>query len=330
MPRVIVAAMRVEAVTPPVALPGGIIQLQLSGIGGPEGLNCTIGGVPAHIISASATRALVRVPVCDGTGIEVQQGDQKAAAGLTIGHQLADELHPVANPVVDNTGNVFVTFSGARGQEVPYGIFKVSPSGEKEPFLGDIINATGLAVGPDQRLYISSRHTGTIYRSTFDKQLEKFAEGLGLATGLAFDSSGRLFAGDRSGIIYELDEEGQATPFCELEASVAAYHLAVGEDDRLFVTGPTLATQDCVYVVSGSGEVDVFYRGLGRPQGLFFDSDGRLLVAACWRGYKGLFGLSDGPPELVVAAPTLIGGAWDSVNSLLYLVDGEALYQIAM
>ena len=320
--------MRVDGVTPPVALPGGIIQLKISGIDGPEQLTCAIGGMPAQIISASAKRALVRVPSCQGEGLQLRRGDDEAAAELTIGHLLADDLHPVSNPVVDSSGHVLVTFSGARGEEVPYAIFRVSPSGDKEPFLGDIVNATGLAIGPDNRLYVSSRHTGTVYRSTFDKQLEKFAEGLGLATGLAFDSAGRLFVGDRSGTIYVLDKQGQSSPFCELEASVAAYHLAINADDELFVTVLTLATQDSVYVVSSAGQVETFYRGFGRPQGIFFHPDGSLMVAACWRGQKGLFALRDGQPELSVAAPTLVGGAWDRENSLLYLADGEGLYQI--
>jgi hypothetical protein len=30
---------------------------------------------------------------------------------------VADNLHPVANPAVDREGNIYVTFSGSRGQK---------------------------------------------------------------------------------------------------------------------------------------------------------------------------------------------------------------------
>ena len=67
---------------------------------------------------------------------------------------------------------------------MPFSVFVVSPDGTKEPFLAEITNPTGMAIGPDGCLYVSSRHTGAVYRSTFDKQVDKYVEGLGLATGL--------------------------------------------------------------------------------------------------------------------------------------------------
>jgi sugar lactone lactonase YvrE len=172
-------------------------------------------------------------------------------------------LHAVANPVVDQQGNVYVTYSGARGESVPFGVFMVSSDGTKSPFLGDITNPTGLQIGPDGFLYISSRHTGTVYRSSFDKQVEKFADGLGIASGLAFDSQGSLFVGDRSGIIYRVTPDREVSVFCELEPSVSAYHLSMDGNDVLYVTGPTLATQDSIYQIAQSGEVTTFFKGLG-------------------------------------------------------------------
>ena len=34
---------------------------------------------------------------------------------ISLGIQIADNLHPVANPAVDAEGNIYVTFSGQRG-----------------------------------------------------------------------------------------------------------------------------------------------------------------------------------------------------------------------
>jgi len=77
---------------------------------------------------------------------------------------------------------------------------------------------------------------------------------------------GNLFVGDRSGIIYKVSPEREVSMFCELEPSVSAYHLTVGPDDVLFVTGPTLATQDSIYQISREGTVEVFFKGFWLPE----------------------------------------------------------------
>jgi len=61
--------------------------------------------------------------------------------------------------------------------------------------------------------------------------------------------------------------------------SMAAYHLAFGPDGYLYVSGPTTSSFDSVHRISEQGEVEVFYRGLGRPQGIAFDEDGNLYIA---------------------------------------------------
>ena len=105
-----------------------------------------------------------------------------------------------------------------------------------------------------------------MYRTTFDKQIEEYVDGLGLATGLVFDSKQNLVVGDRSGKIYRISPDREISVLCNLEPSISAYHLAVSGDDTLFVTGPTLATQDCIYEVSPKGQVGVLFKGLGRPR----------------------------------------------------------------
>ena len=54
------------------------------------------------------------------------------------------------------------------------------------------------------------------------------------------------------------------------------------------MTGPTTSSFDSVYRISHTGEVEVFYRGLGRPQGIAFDDEDRLYVAASLGGRKGV------------------------------------------
>ena len=84
-----------------------------------------------------------------------------------------------------------------------------------------MINPTGLAFSPGGEMFISSRYDGTVYRVTPFKEAEEFARNLGIATGIAFDSEGRMFVGDRSGTIYQVNEIGEGTSVATLEASMA-------------------------------------------------------------------------------------------------------------
>ena len=114
------------------------------------------------------------------------------------------------NPVFDSHGNLYVTYSGTRGQEVPVSIFRVRPNGTRETFSSGIVNATSMAISPDGRLYVSSRFEGTVYRVEEDGTFETFATDLGVACGLAFAADGTLFVGDRSGTLFRVDREGKA------------------------------------------------------------------------------------------------------------------------
>jgi glucose/arabinose dehydrogenase len=187
-----------------------------------------------------------------------------------------------------------------------------------QPFLNDLMNPTGLAFDRDGLLYISSRAEGTIYRVTPDGQRSTYAEGMGVATGLAFDRDGNLYVGDRTGTIFKINPARQIFVFATMEPSVAAYHLAFGPDDNLYATGPTTSSFDHVYRISPAGEVSSFYRGLGRPQGLAFDAQGRLYVAASLGGQRGIVRLAgQARPELVVSGYGIVGLAFNPHRSLI-------------
>ena len=51
----------------------------------------------------------------------------------------------------------------------------------------DLMNATGLALDQDDALFASSRHDGVVYRVSADGSFAVFVEGMGVATGMAFD-----------------------------------------------------------------------------------------------------------------------------------------------
>jgi sugar lactone lactonase YvrE len=151
---------------------------------------------------------------------------------------------------------------------------------------------------------------------------------MGVATGIAFDRQDNLYVGDRSGTIFKINRERQIFVFATLEPSIAAYHLAFGPDDYLYVTGPTTSSFDSVYRVSAAGEVETFYRGLGRPQGMCFDVAGNLYVAASLSGRKGVVRITqEREPELFVSGPNIVGLALTPSRSMI-VATNSALYRI--
>jgi sugar lactone lactonase YvrE len=151
---------------------------------------------------------------------------------------------------------------------------------------------------------------------------------MGVATGLAFDADENLYVGDRAGTIFKISRTRQIYVFATIEQSIAAYHLAFGPDGHLYVTGPTTSSFDGVYRISPAGEVETFYRGLGRPQGLAFDADGRLYVAASMGGRRGIVRIdSAGHAEMFVSGPNIVGLAFAPAGHL-YVTTTGALYRL--
>lgn len=288
-------------------------------------------GAVTRPVSASSTRVIAPVPcdvLTDGGEVYItleSNGSVSEGVPFTVGVKLAENLHPVANPAYDrDNGAVYTTLSGTRGQKVPVSVYKITPDGESEPFLSEMINPTGLAFSPTGEMFITSRYDGTVYRVTPFKEAEEFARNLGIATGIAFDSQGRMFVGDRSGTIYRVNDIGEGTSFATLEPSMAAYHLAFGPDAHLYVTGPTLSSFDSVMKISPDGEVTRFFSGLGRPQGLAFDRDGNVYVAASHRGHRGIVRITpDAEAEMVVAGIGIVGLCFDDQRNMIVATNRE-------
>jgi len=197
------------------------------------------------------------------------------------------------------------------------------------PFLTEMMNATALAFGRDGQLYVSSRHDETIYKVAPNGTVSSYAEGMGVATGIAFDRDENLYVGDRSGTIFKIARDRQIFVFATLEPSVSAYHLAIGPQGDLFVTGPTTSSFDSVHKIDPHGSVSVFYRGLGRPQGLAIDVDGNLYVAASLAGKRGIVKITpQGKANLEVAGQGLVGLAF-APNKSAILATNSSVYHIA-
>jgi sugar lactone lactonase YvrE len=227
---------------------------------------------------------------------------------------IAENLHPVTNPAIDAEGNIYVTFSGSRGQKVPVSIFKIDTNYNVKPFVSEMMNPTSIAFDRQGQMYVSSRLDGAVYRVGQNGTMTTYAEGMGVATGIAFDRDESLYVGDRNGTIFKIARDQQVFVFATLEMSVSAYHLAFGPQGDLFVTGPN----DRVFKIDPSGTVTTFYKGLGRPQGLAFDVDGNLYVAASLSGTRGIVRIApDGKARLEVSGQGLVGLAFAPGRSVV-------------
>ena len=323
---------RVDDVLPAAALPNG--EVELTGIYlGPNGFglpSVSVDNQPAHVLMCRPTRLVFRVPPTASAGlIEVRTPAGVAnPAALRVARQLNDGLHPVTSPAVSRSGMVYATISGPRGKQTPVSVVRVSPDGRATPFVTGILTATGLAFNPDGDLFVTSRAEGNVYRIDAAGESTVYVEGMGVATGAAFDVEGNLFVGDRSGTIFKINRERQIFVHATLEPSVAAYHLAVNAAGTLFVTAPSLSSNDAIWAIESNGDTRAWYRGLGRPQGLAISREGDVYLAACLHGRHGLVRVTpNAEASLVVSASNLIGVAFSPLGSTI-LATNEAVYDV--
>ncbi len=324
------ARPRVLRVEPSAAIVGGELHIHGEHFTNNGRPTVRIGNQNAHLIMAGDQYIIARVPEAAIVGeLTVADGAQSSNKVEThIGIQIADSLHPVANPAVDAEGNVYSTFSGSRGQKSPVSLYKVDTNFSSKPFVTDLMNPTGLAFDVDGLLYVSSRYDGIVYQVTPSGNMTVYVEGMGVATGLAFDREENLYVGDRSGTIFKISRSRQIYVFATLEPSIAAYHLTFGPEDYLYVTGPTTSSYDAVYRISKAGEVETFYRGLGRPQGTAFDAEERLYVAASLGGRRGIIRINqDRRAEHFLSGPGIVGLAFSPSRAMI-LATHNALFRV--
>src|SRR6185437_14716162 len=230
-------APRLDRLAPSAAIPGGSFEIfgshllpatndgpqlapqlapqRASSPGTPQLPSASFGDTTAYFDLVRPNRALVRVPEGAIASDLTLRANGLASNVLhaNIAVPMADELHLVSNPAIDTDGNLFAMISGARGDRVPVSIVRIGRDLQARPFARDLLNVSALAFGPDSYLYASSRAEGTVYRiSPEGDHISTFAEGMGVATGIAFDRDGNLFVGDRSGTIFKVGPYGSHNP----------------------------------------------------------------------------------------------------------------------
>ena len=329
------SAGQIVNIDPPYGISGGEIVIDCTGFDTSDPSRCAvlIGDSEAQIVALGPRRVLAIVPetASGKVAVTLWSGEEPSEpAYLTVARKLAGDLHPVANPAFDpDDGALFVTRSGSRGEELPVTLFRIDISGDVSEYSGDISNPTGIAFSPDGQMFVSSRLEGVVYRMTPFKEAAEFGHNLGVATGIAFDREGLMYVGDRTGTIFTVNGIGEERAWTQIEPSVSAFHLAFGPDDSLYIAGPTVTSFDSIWRISPDGDVDMFFKGLGRPQGLAFDREGNLYVAAALRGRRGIVRISpDGnEAKVVVAGVNLVGLAFSSAGEMA-VVSIDSVYSL--
>ena len=323
----------IEAVAPSFALPGGEVRIIGKSLRPHELRRPSVhfGEIEGSVLISSDDFLVARVPegAASGPVVVGTNGQVSNPHSIKVAVPIADNLHPVTNPALDREGNIYVTFSGSRGQKVPVSIFKIDTNHNVTPFLSDMMNATAIAFDREGQMYVSSRHDEAVYKVAPNGAMSTYAEGMGIATGIAFDTAENLYVGDRSGTIFKIARDRQIFVFATLEPSVSAYHIAFGPHGDMFVTAPSTSSFDCVYKVDPHGTVSVFYRGLGRPQGLALDVEGNIYVAASLAGKRGIVKITpQGTANLEVSGQGLVGLAFAPDKSAI-LATNSAVHHIA-
>ena len=313
----------ITSIRPGWAVPGGIVSIDgihlPRPIAGPPHL--LVGAHDARVVTASARSiSFVVPPEADGgtTAVRIDELPGETVY-LELGRVLASGVNQVDNPAFGADGRLYCTMSGGRSIKAAVPLYRIGLDGAREPLAVEIPNPTSIALGPDGQLYVSSRFDGQVFRLTDESHAEIFATELGTATGLAFGADGSLYVGDRSGSVLRVSPDRTVDTFATLPASVAAFHLAMGPDQCLYVSAPTLSTHDAIYRITPDRQVDVVHEAFGRPQGLAFDSSGRLYVVEALAGAAGLYRVdpTTARSELVLAASALIGLAFDPTGGLV-------------
>jgi hypothetical protein len=117
------------AVQPGAALAGGEVRISGSDLS-PHDLRrprVRFGEVEGAVVISSDDFVVAKVPPGASSGpiVVSTNGHSSNAHQIKVAVTIAEGLHPVTNPALDAEGNIYVSFSGSRGQKVKVALFKI-------------------------------------------------------------------------------------------------------------------------------------------------------------------------------------------------------------
>ena len=186
------------------------------------------GEVEGAVVISSDDFLIARVPPGAASGPVVVSANGAASNPhqIKVAAPIAENLHPVTNPALDADGNIYVTFSGSRGQKVPVAIYKIDTNYNVKPFLAEMTNATAIAFDRVGQMYVSSRFDGTVYRVAPNGTMSTYAEGMGVATGIAFDRRRESLC--RRSQRHHFQDRQRSPDFCVRHARAQRFRLPPG------------------------------------------------------------------------------------------------------
>src|SRR5215831_2769485 len=138
----------IESLTPAAALAGGEVRINGSSLRPTELKRPRVqfGEIEGAVVISSDDFVVARVPegATSGPVVVATNGHVSNPQPLKVAVPIAENLHPVTNPALDAEGNIYVTFSGSRGQKVPVSIYKIDTNYVMKPYLSDMMNATSI------------------------------------------------------------------------------------------------------------------------------------------------------------------------------------------
>ena len=230
--------MTVTTVEPLRAIEGGRVSILGSNfpVDQPQLPEVRIGELRARVVYASPTRitALVPTGIAESGRAAVRiDGSADDGAFVEVGTPFATGLHQVDSPVFDRDGNLYVTYSGTRGLQVPVSIFRVRPNGTRETFSSGIVNPTSIAVDRrEPRLRVEPLRG---HRLPLDgggrgaAVCHRPRRGLRPRVRAGRDAVCRRSIGDD---LQGRSRQARRKPFATLPPSVAAFHLALAPGRR--------------------------------------------------------------------------------------------------
>ena len=319
--------------TPAAALPLGEVELIGAYLGpfafGPPAV--LVDGHSAHVLMSRPSRLALRVPDEASTGlVEVRNPSGASnAAPLRMARQLSDELHPVTSPAVSRSGMIYATISGPRGKQTPVSIVRISPDGRGTPFVTGILNATGLAFNPDGDLFVTSRAEGNVYRIDASGESTVYAEGMGVATGAAFDARRQPLR--RRPQRHHLQDRSPAPDLRPRHARAQRLGLSPRRRRRrqpLRHRPHALLQRRHLGHRSARRNPRLVSRPRPSAGSGALGSDGDVYVAACLHGRRGLVRVTPkGEASLVLAGANLVGVAFSPLGTTI-LATNEAVYDV--
>lgn len=166
-------------------------------------------------------------------------------------------------------------------------LMKISSNGDQAVIFNDAMALAGIAVGPDNRLYVSNNTTGEIFRlDTTGQNKTIYVSGIVTPRNIIFDKNNIMYVGAYG--IYKITGAGNYSTIID-PALFHGWEIAVDSSGNFYEADHfnnvirKIEPNGTITVIAGNGDAsDVDGKGLNAsfngPQGITIDKDGNLYV----------------------------------------------------